>query len=433
MLSSLVIVGGVRAALSAVGIITLVAGVWHVDRTWDEVGSRAYARAAKEAKPGTEVTVPERDLDAAFPFPWAFLLGWGIFASSYLFPLSGGATMEVTDAGIAGAVASLALGIVASVPMGDAVRNRKAGKKKVLGLGFVSSWVALTVASGLSTGNGALSFVPCALGAVSIIASMKILWKNRKMGDTWEQEGKPNPSPVVYNMGGPLFVWGWFLFWVGMAATPVATAAAATAMPMSLPILFTARTALAFFAGCGMVPVVLFLDYAHDEGAEYVGFGTDGRFFGRFLESPVPFVLMWALFGAASLFDLDGNVSAGTREWLIVANCVAQGIDAGVLIQTALYEGDMERKNKWSVPFVLLFAALAVNVGMGGDGHNMWLSLPGAALIVAGQKTVFGDRKRGDYFMQNDGKPNPNPIVYSLGEPLFMTGWIIFSLAMSIP
>jgi hypothetical protein len=25
-----------------------------------------------------------------------------------------------------------------------------------------------------------------------------------KMGDTWEQQGKPNPNPVVYNMGGPL-------------------------------------------------------------------------------------------------------------------------------------------------------------------------------------------------------------------------------------
>ena len=62
---------------------------------------------------------------------------------------------------------------------------------------------------------------------------------------------------------------------------------------IGLPIYFTPRTALSFISGCGMVPVVLLIDYAHDEGAEFLGFGTDGRFFGRFLESPIPFLLFW--------------------------------------------------------------------------------------------------------------------------------------------
>ena len=26
---------------------------------------------------------------------------------------------------------------------------------------------------------------------------------------------------IVYNMGGPLFVWGWFFFWVGISSMPV--------------------------------------------------------------------------------------------------------------------------------------------------------------------------------------------------------------------
>jgi hypothetical protein len=56
---------------------------------------------------------------------------------------------------------------------------------------------------------------------VAIVASMEILWKHRKMGDSWEQEGRPNPNPVVYNLGGPLFVFGWFLFWLGMASTAI--------------------------------------------------------------------------------------------------------------------------------------------------------------------------------------------------------------------
>jgi hypothetical protein len=92
----------------------------------------------------------------------------------------------------------------------------------------------------------------------------------------------------------------------------------------------------------------------------------------------------------------------------------------------------MARKNKWSLPFVLLFLALAINIGMSGM-VALALALPGAILIIAGQKIVFGDRKRGDYFMQNNMQTNPNPIVYSFGEPVFMTGWIMMAWAMSLP
>ena len=42
----------------------------------------------------------------------------------------------------------------------------------------------------------------------------------------------------------------------------------------------------------------------------------------------------------------------------------------------------MTRKTKWSVPFVLLFVALAINVGKSANGFAIFLSLPGAFLIV---------------------------------------------------
>jgi hypothetical protein len=263
---------------------------------------------------------------------------------------------------------------------------------------------------------------------------MKILWKHRKMGDTWEQQGRPNPNPLVYNMGGPLFVLGWFLFWLGMAGTSTATVATSelsSADTWFLPIYYNWRTFLALLAGCGMVPVVMMLDYAHDEGAEYIGFGTDGRYFGRFAESPVPFLIAWTLFGFSSLLPLQGIGSVSMRQWIILLNSILQGIDAGVLIQTALYKGDLAGKARWSIPFVLLFAALAINIGMHG-GLALVLALSGAILIIVGQKTVFGDRKRGDYWMEHQ-LINPNPIVYSAGEPLFMTGWILISLAIALP
>jgi hypothetical protein len=199
-----------------------------------------------------------------------------------------------------------------------------------------------------------------------------------------------------------------------------------------LPIYFNLRTALAFFAGCGMVPVVMLLDYAHDEGAKYVGFGTDGKYFGRFLESPIPFILMWTLFGLASFFALDNSlVEPDMRRWLLLANCVLQSITAGIFIQTALYKGNMVLKTRISMIFVLLFLALAINIGFDG-GQARYFGLIGAPLVVLGQMTVFKNRKRGDYWMINK-RVNPNPIVYSVGEPLFMTGWILLSLGMSLP
>jgi len=59
------------------------------------------------------------------------------------------------------------------------------------------------------------------------------------------------------------------------------------------------------------------------------------------------------LFGLSCLLNLESK--AGNRQCTIVINCVLQGIDAGVMIQTALYKGDMVGKNKWSIPFVFMF------------------------------------------------------------------------------
>lgn len=419
---------GPRALWSLAGIVTLVLGVWHVDRTWDEEGSRAYEKAKAITKDKSNVVIPAAELDAAFVFPWAFIIGWGLYALAYFFPLDGGGNIEVSTAGIVAAVASMALAVIASVPMGNAVKSRDHATKNKLGMMFVSTWLVLTVSSYLSTSQVATG-VCCGLGMVSIVASMKILWKFRKMGDSWEQEGKPNPNPVVYNIGAPLFVWGWFLFWVGMAAT---TDIAENWQELKgLPIYLNVRTLLAFLSGCGMVPVVMFVDYAHDHGAEFTGtYGTDGRFFGKFLESPLPFLLAWTVFGASSLFNLEDG--PGPRQYICLTNCILQGIVAGIFIQTALYKADMAGKNKWSMGFVLLFLSLAINIGLGG-GLALLLSLPGAFFIILGQKTVFGDRLRGDFFMEHAGQTNPNPIVYSYGELFFMAGWISISLGMALP
>ena len=153
----------------------------------------------------------------------------------------------------------------------------------------------------------------------------------------------------------------------------------------------------------------------------------------------------------------DNALAAGTREMVILANCLLQGVAAGILIQANLYAGNMAGKQKFSVPcappaplrtalsalyialpqqyvlnrtcpvlaptpagpfkpshnhlfspwpgsFVILVILLAVNIGSCWEWKALGLSLPGAVLIILGQKTVFGARKRGDYTMKNAGK-----------------------------
>jgi len=417
---------GPRSILSLIGIITIIGGVWYIDRTWDEKGSKAYERAQAKSKGSGKATIPQKQKEAAFPMPIAFIVGWIIFAIAYLFPRSGGSSIEVSPPIIAAMIFCIILSFVASIPMGDAVMNRKGDKKKKLGMAFMLSWVGLTVATGLSSVLGTLTYVFCVLGFMCIIASMRILWKFRKMGDTWEQEARPNSNPIVYNPGAPLFVFGWFLFWVGMTATDQGT------LDNGIPFYFNLRTAMAFFAGCGMVPIVMMIDYAHDEGSEYVGFGTAGTYFGRFFETPIPFFIMWIIFGVSSFVAIDNTfVQPDTRKWLLLANCLVQAVVAGYFIQTALYKGNLSLKTKLSMVFMLLFLMLAFNIGYEGD-ISRYLAFPGAMLAILGQKTIFGDRKRGDYWMEHN-KENPNPIVYSYGELFFMTGWILLSIAMAIP
>ena len=162
-----------RFLLGLVGAIVLVGGVWHADRSWDEKGSAAYKAAKAKGVP-----LSKEAIDASFPFPWAFLLGWALYAAAYGFPASS-TDIELTTPGMFASGFCVALSIIASIPMAYAVKNRKATLKKLLGLSFVLSWLGLTVSTTLSTGNGAATAIPCALGAFSIVASMKILWKYR--------------------------------------------------------------------------------------------------------------------------------------------------------------------------------------------------------------------------------------------------------------
>merc|ERR1712157_266802 len=98
-------------------------------------GSAAYKAAKAKGVP-----LSKEAIDASFPFPWAFLLGWALYAAAYWFP-AGSTYIQLTTPGMFASGFSVALSIIASIPMAYAVKNRKATLKKLLGLSFVLSWL----------------------------------------------------------------------------------------------------------------------------------------------------------------------------------------------------------------------------------------------------------------------------------------------------
>ena len=60
---------GPRALWSLAGVVVVVAGVWHIDRTWDEEGTRAYEKAKAISKDQSNIIIPTAEIDAAFVFP----------------------------------------------------------------------------------------------------------------------------------------------------------------------------------------------------------------------------------------------------------------------------------------------------------------------------------------------------------------------------
>lgn len=468
---------GYRSAIALMGYLIMQIGLWTAELRWDEMGSKAYLEAAAkkvDAKVsgslapeeldaidfGDKVIIPDDKKKDAFPIPWGFLIGWWVWGLSYLFPLNGTSDINPTPYGMVATVVCFGVSFVASVPMSEAVMNRLPEKKKMLSLAFLLGWITLGVTSALDVvaqlegvdgpNDRGLVWALCMLGPFTVILSQKILFESRKMGTLWEESGKPNFRPVVYNMGGPLFVWGWFYLFMGTCAVPamINLDDVYSQIPArSLPLFLNWRTLVAFAGGCAMVPVVRFLDYSHDEDGPWCGendkgavfdkwwLGTDGTYFGLFLESPWPFVMAWTTFGFSSLLAADNTIAPGTLSLIMFVNCIVQGIDAGILIQQNLYAGNMDGKNKFSLPFVVLFMALAINIGSHWGWNALFLSLPGAILIILGQKTVFGARKRGDYTMQNAGKANPyeKVFVYSWGEVFFMMGWILICWGAAMP
>jgi hypothetical protein len=268
------------------------------------------------------------------------------------------------------------------------------------------------------------------------------MWRTRKMGRSFELEGRPSQSAVVYSFGGPLLVFGWFWFWMGLNAV--------SALPDAwyLPVYLTTRTVLAFVGAILVVVSLWMAGFALDESEEGTANGLSedsyglgvapGIFFGKVSEIIIPVTIAWIVFGIAAFLPYF----AGFWPILLFLAFIAQGVILSFVHQKAVRSGvpsgRPECLTKWNRFSYLGFAVLVLLMFASGTLFLTWLSMVraivavlGVLLFCGGQHLIQHDRKRGWHWMETS-QVNPNPVMYSHGIPIFSLGVTLLAYAMTI-
>mmetsp|Transcript_9057 Transcript_9057/g.25098 ORF Transcript_9057/g.25098 Transcript_9057/m.25098 type:complete len:272 (+) Transcript_9057:813-1628(+) len=266
-----------------------------------------------------------------------------------------------------------------------------------------------------------------------------ILWKARLVGDTFDSEGRVNPQPVLYNFGGPVLMFGWFWYWIGMNAMLYIQVGSFT------PYLHVYMGLRLFFAMLGavfIVAVTWFVGYALDEIENLSGepdrpeglltgpaFGMQGYFCGEVYEVKVFYILAWTALGLTIFFPYDwGDV----MEWAFLIASIAVGYNMAMIDEEGLRRRDAEAVAEWTKRTRVCLAIIAIIIPLQRGTHYLaiLLSVGGAAGLAYGQQLLFADRKRGEQWL--DSNETQPPTVYSYGALLFPLCTFVLAWAASM-
>jgi hypothetical protein len=260
------------------------------------------------------------------------------------------------------------------------------------------------------------------------------------MGVTWDGEGKPNPDITIHSLGFLMLLFSIFLLWVGTNAVLMADFNA-----KYIPIYLNYRAWLVFVAGLVIiVPSLLSLDLAFDEGSEALGYCLDGRTFvlasrqstlltlepfARAVETPFFFLSGWVLLGLCCFMPFGG----GFTFQKLFSCLFAIGIGAvhALLLLPAYWKADVEAFKKWTYAYYGAMGLLATSIGAHGEAPLI-LGMFGAIFILIGQHFDMFERKRGSWWLDKQSV-NPGTTVFVVGQPIYVTGWILLCLAMAVP
>jgi hypothetical protein len=258
------------------------------------------------------------------------------------------------------------------------------------------------------------------------------------MGRSFEVDGRPSESAVVYSFGGPLLVFGWFWFWMGL------NVASASPDAWYLPVYLTSRSTLSFVGAILVVVSLWMAGFALDESEEGTANGLSENSYGlglrrNFSESVGDYhtvtIRGLSLASAFALFCRSGPFSSFLAF-------IGQGVILSFVHQKAVRSGvpsgRPECLTKWNRISYIGFAVLVLLMFASGTLLLTWLSMVraivavlGVLLFCGGQHLIQHDRKRGWHWMETS-QVNPNPVMYSHGIPIFSLGVLLLAYAMTI-
>jgi hypothetical protein len=292
-----------------------------------------------------------------------------------------------------------------------------------------------------------------------ILTSYPIFQRVRRMGITWDREGKPQSRSQVFvqNAATPLLVLGVFLFWIGTNVVLMADL-----NQTYLPIWTTeSRSWCVFLASMLLiVPAHMALDFAFDQGSQPIAvlerlnlYRLDGSTFTRLLSDirwvPAAFVAtilestIWLFWGwalmALTCFLPFGVTELTIQQLCAMTICFVMEPVYGSFVLPALWKGDSASFSRWTFVYYGLMVLWATSIGIDG-GIALLLSVVGVLLVLVGHRWDLYERKRGiPWLSTNIGDtsvnttPETSPQAYGIGQPLGIVGWILLCLAMSIP
>lgn len=436
-LPAYVILYGPRAFLGLAGISTILAGTWKAENRFDELGVKAFENAnAAGLEPVAyfdDVSdINKEELDAACPTPWLIMVGFAILGWANLIPHRNGLLsfgMEFSLPGMIGFVCCLCIGFVLVWPVREAYNERDF--KTMVQSYQVASAFGVVLTGAVIAANMEGPVLPALLFGPILSYALYRFWKNRKMGESWMRNGRPNWNFVVCNGGGNLFVLGCFLFWLSFSAIPLEDED--MLYSAHIPIYISLRSACAFTACLIIVGLTVVTEQVTDEYEDLEeGLGAIGRIFGRFSELFISlgFLLGFALYGMSSFFPSESTIRM-VFDALLTIVCIMQGRAYGLLFQKAIPSQDANRWSRLGRIILIVFGLQVVFQTFTGFTSAVF-TVVGIGFIIWGHKNIMDDRKKGKLFLDT-GKPNASPLVYSFGPVYTSLGWIFLAIAMAIP
>lgn len=267
-------------------------------------------------------------------------------------------------------------------------------------------------------------------------------------------------SPIVFHLGGPLYVFGVFFFWVGLNAIQ-----AKQPNGLYLPVeLYGSRTVASYIGATLVLLVAWMASYALDEmprvsrvvdpSTKQVrvitktkpqdfqagpGLGMNGFFFGEVWETKIVFGLVWLLFSLAVFLPYMTSLEL---PLFLMFTMLAIGLSLSIVYERAMREPPTPQEDgttltgvglaKWSKLLPALFGFWCIEIWAHIDWVAFFLSLMGSVCFLLAHVILHHDRKRGGRHFIATGQDNPRPLVYSYGTLLMPLGLLLLAWALSL-